>query len=160
MTRINLVRPDDLADQHLFAEWREIKMVPAALRRSLVTKSKQEILRLIPKTFTLNTGHVTFFFDKINFLYDRYVKLTEELENRGYNLTAHDMDEIFYKDIPSEFREIEWQPSAAEIQISVDRILTRLNEKLDWYKFNGSSVPPGYFEALYQLYLDTLVDVV
>lgn len=35
MTRINLVPPEELMDQHLFAEFREIKMVPKSLRRSL-----------------------------------------------------------------------------------------------------------------------------
>ena len=33
MTRINLVPPEELMDQHLFAEFREIKMV--SLRRGL-----------------------------------------------------------------------------------------------------------------------------
>lgn len=35
MTRINLVPVEELMDQHLFAEFREIKMVPKSLRRSL-----------------------------------------------------------------------------------------------------------------------------
>ena len=35
MTRINLVPPEELTDQHLFAELREIKMVPRSLARSL-----------------------------------------------------------------------------------------------------------------------------
>ena len=35
MTRINLIHPSELTDQHLFAEFREIKMIPKSLRRSL-----------------------------------------------------------------------------------------------------------------------------
>ena len=157
MTRVNLVEPESLADQHLFAEWREIKMVPAALRRSLKTRSTNDILRNIPKTFVLNTGHVTFFFDKMNFLYDRYVALTEELENRNYNLTMHDMDNIFYADIPDEFAEVEWEPSTHEINTSVERLLLRLNERPDWYKYYGKQMPPAYFEQLYKLQLNRVL---
>ena len=79
MTRINLVPAENLADQHLFAEWREIKMVPAALRRSLRTKTIQSILKSVPSRYTLNTGHVTFFYNKMKFLTDRYEILSNEL---------------------------------------------------------------------------------
>lgn len=152
MTRVNLVNVQDLADQHLFAEWREIKMVPAALRRSLKTRNVKDIIKSIPKRYTLNEGHVAFFFDKMHFLYDRYVQLTEELLNRNYNIQMHDMDEIFYKDIPEEFRSVEWQPEIDEIQVNVERIVIRLNERADWYKYYGTTTTPKYFEELYKLY--------
>ena len=154
MTRINLVNVEDLADQHLMSEWREIKMVPASLRRSLKTRTKNDILKNIPKTFTLNTGHVTFFFNKMHFLCNRYIALTQELENRDYNLTIHDMDQIFYADIPEEFRKIEWQPDASDIKISIERLLLRLNERPNWYRHYGSVTQPLYFEQLYMLQLD------
>ena len=57
MTRINIVPVEELMDQHLIAEYREITMVPAALNRTL--KSKKGLDRnKISKTYTLNTGHV------------------------------------------------------------------------------------------------------
>lgn len=43
-------------------------MVPASLRRSLRTKTKNEVLRSIGPAFTLNRGHVTFFYDKMLYL--------------------------------------------------------------------------------------------
>ena len=45
MTRINIVPVDELMDQHLIAEYREITMVPAALNRTLKSK-KLNNLRL------------------------------------------------------------------------------------------------------------------
>ena len=39
MTRINIVEPSELTDQHLIAEYREIFMVAGSLRRTLVSKS-------------------------------------------------------------------------------------------------------------------------
>jgi len=56
MTRINLVPVGELANQHAMAEWREIKMIPRSLARSLKTQSIEKILNKIPKEFCLNTG--------------------------------------------------------------------------------------------------------
>jgi deoxyribonuclease (pyrimidine dimer) len=149
MTRINLVHVKDLADQHLFAEWREIKMVPAALRRSLKTRNKGDILAGIPRRYTLNKGHVTFFFDKILFLYDRYIELTEELEDRGYALAYHDPHFIFFRDIPEVFWTVEWQPNDVDKAINIERILLRISEKPQWYRYYGEPTTLAFFEDAY-----------
>ena len=75
MTRINLVPPQELMDQHLFAEFREIKMVPKSLARSIAARGVQGVLKRIPPRFTLNTGHVSFFYDKGAYLVERYALL-------------------------------------------------------------------------------------
>lgn len=156
MTRVNLVYVQDLADQHLFAEWREIKMVPAALRRSLKTQSVEEILEKIPKRYTLNAGHVSFFFNKMRFLYRRYLELDDELRNRDYNISAHEPTDIFFDDIPEIFLN-NWEAEPDEIAVNVERIVLRLNEKPDWYKHWGKPTPPEYFAALYKLQLDRMM---
>ena len=71
MTRINIIPVSELTDQHLIAEYREITMIPAALTRTLNSKSGF-IKKKIPDRFTLNTGHVYFFYDKGLYLYNRY----------------------------------------------------------------------------------------
>ena len=63
MTRINLVEPSELTDQHLIAEYREIFMVGGSLKRTLVSKVGYREDR-VPKRYTLNTGHVYFFYNK------------------------------------------------------------------------------------------------
>lgn len=158
MTRVNLVRPEDLADQHLFAEWRELKMVPAALRRSLKTKSIDDVLKSVPERYTLNAGHVLFFYNKMRFLHNRYVALTRELvENRYYDLQPHYANEIFYHGIPTEFIITDWQPVVADITINVERIMLRLGEKPEWYKYYGKTTSPDYFKALYDLHVAQFV---
>lgn len=137
MTRINLLPVEDLMDQHLFAEWREIKMVPAALRRSLRTRSIDDIIRGIPLSYTLNKGHVTFFYNKMLFLYKRYMLLTTELVKRGYKLAEHNADNIFFNNIPARFAQTEWKPACRDIEISRQRILIRIREKPTWYKYYG-----------------------
>lgn len=149
MTRINLVPVQDLADQHLFAEWREIKMVPAALRRSLKTRNIGDILDGIPKRYTLNKGHVTFFFNKMLFLCDRYGELTDELENRGYVLANHDPHFIFFRDIPEVFRTTNWEPDYLDRKINIERILLRIGEKPGWYRYNGDIRNLEFFREIY-----------
>lgn len=39
-----------------------------------------------PETFTLNTGHVKFFYNKLLFLYERYVSIYENCIEREYNV--------------------------------------------------------------------------
>ena len=39
MTRINIIPPRELYDQHLIAEYREMLMVPASLKRTLASKA-------------------------------------------------------------------------------------------------------------------------
>ena len=62
MTRINLVNPSELTDQHLIAEYREIFMVGGSLNRTLNSKVGYREDR-VPKQYTLNTGHVYFFYN-------------------------------------------------------------------------------------------------
>ena len=153
--RINLVLPSDLADQHLFAEWREIKMAPQMLRRSLKTQSINEILKKIGPTYTLNKGHGYFFFDKMTWLANRYTELTYELINRDYNITEHSTLDIFFKDIPAEFTLDTWQSTIPEVAVNIERINLRISERPNWYKHYGDVKSPEYFAALYKLQILT-----
>lgn len=82
MTRINVgVKPKELCRQHLLAEAREIKRVP-----NVVAKGKFN-LKNQPKEFTLGTGHVKFFYDKLGYLKQRYEEIYVECVERGYNVT-------------------------------------------------------------------------
>jgi hypothetical protein len=65
MTRINVVPAEDLTDQHLMAEYRELPMVLAAARRS-----KSEGYEA-SHAYTLNKGHVKFFYSKKRWLISR-----------------------------------------------------------------------------------------
>lgn len=90
MTRINIVPVRELTDQHLFAEFREIKMIAPSLIRSLNSKSTEQVIANIPKEFTLNKGHVYFFYNKGLYLEKRYKEISNELtlRNINYNKTA------------------------------------------------------------------------
>jgi deoxyribonuclease (pyrimidine dimer) len=115
MTRINLIPPSELFDQHLVAEYRETFMVVAALRRSLNRKSPFDPVKEIPKRFTLNSGHVKFFYDKLIYLENRYKSLIQEMLDRGMkpdpNRTFPPLCEF------PEWCKQDWQPSVEELEI-------------------------------------------
>jgi hypothetical protein len=81
MTRINIgVKPSELTDKHLLAEHREIVRIP-----NTVYSGRAKIVD-IPKEFTLGTGHVKFFYNKLEFLRKRYEDLYNECLIRGFNI--------------------------------------------------------------------------
>ena len=130
MTRINIIPVSELTDQHLIAEYREITMVPAALTRTLNSKSGF-IKKKIPDRFTLNTGHVYFFYDKGLYLYNRYDNIVEEMILRGFN---PDLKRIFPKDIfPFELFN-DWTPNIEDQELVRDRIKEKIAMKPNWYR--------------------------
>lgn len=141
MTRINLVPPAELTDQHLFAEWREIKIIPKSLRRSLEARGADGVLDMVPPTFRLGKGHVSFFYDKGLYLSKRYNILTEHLRVRGiydYDVLAQfDADNVYNRDLPAAFfRDYTPTPEAlAEVR---KRIHDRIQAQPNYYRMWGS----------------------
>lgn len=148
MTRLNLVSPTELSDQHLFAEFREIKMVPKSLRRSLYARGKEDVLRMVPNAYTLNKGHVSFFYDKGVYLKQRYDVLIAEMQRRGmrYNpfalldpdgmydeiLNPHSLDARFQKN---------YTPTSEAIALVRARIIDRISIQPAWYRWTKSEKP-------------------
>ncbi len=131
MTRINIIDVSELTDQHLIAEYREITMVPGSLRRTLVSKiGYQE--KKVPKKFTLNGGHVYFFYNKGKYLYNRYQELISEMKRRGFK---PDSNRKFPRDI---FKENglynDWIPTIEDQKIIRQRIAERIASKPNWYR--------------------------
>ena len=130
MTRINIIPVEELTDQHLIAEYREITMVPAALKRTLSSKvglRKEKI----SKRYTLNTGHVYFFYDKGLYLYKRYQEIITEMKGRGFNPNPA---RRFPKDVFPDYLYNDWMPSLDEQKIIRKRIEEKINMKPGWYR--------------------------
>ena len=150
MTRINVIPVEDLADQHLMAEYRELPMVNASLRRSFASKRGFNKNR-IPKEYTLNSGHVTFFYDKGLFLYNRYNQLIQELRRRNYDIDP-DSRTIDW----SVFRQgywNDWTPTNRNKFINVERIVVRLLEKPTFYNYNKTKIDESFVADLKEKYL-------
>lgn len=131
MTRINAnISPKHLHRRHLIAEYREITMVPAALRRSLMTRTASAIRKGIPEKFTLNKGHVTFFFDKMEFLRKRFEALCDEIEARGYKCDRGRA--VAFGGFDPEFN-TDWLATARDNELVWERIELRMAQKPHLY---------------------------
>jgi len=131
MTRINIVNPSELTDQHLIAEYREITMVPAALKRTLHSKvGLQE--NKISTHYTLNTGHVYFFYNKGKYLHRRYDELIREMRLRGFKPSV---DRVFpYKIFMDNGLYNDWIPTIEDYKIIRKRIEEKIAMKPNWYR--------------------------
>ena len=127
MTRVNAgVEPSELHRLHLIAEYREIPMVPSSIRRSLKTKNIETIIQNMPDKFTLNSGHIIFFSNKIKYLQNRYNLLIEEMVRRGYHL---DMSRNpGFDDLPVECYG-DWNETPEARILVLERIALRKSEK-------------------------------
>jgi len=129
MTRINIVEPSELTDQHLVAEYREIFMVGSSLQRSL--KSKSWDINSIPNRYTLNTGHVKFFYNKGKYLYKRYSDLRKEMRSRGMN---PDSSRVFKREQWPDELWNDWMPRVEDYKIIRQRIEEKIRMKPNWYR--------------------------
>ena len=137
MTRINLVPPEELSDQHLVAEYREIFMIGSSLQRSLRSPNWKNTKESIPKQFTLNKGHVKFFYDKGKYLSERYDELIKEMKRRKM---SPDPLRIFKKEQWPDELFNSWKANDYDLKVIRKRITTKINLKPDWYKWNGKKI--------------------
>lgn len=129
MTRINTIPVQQLTDQHLMAEYRELPMVMASARRSSPNRYK-------PATkYTLNSGHVLFFYNKKRYLLNRWLDLIAELYDRGFNISPD--NRIVHWNALDKFPQTDWIPDQHAIDLNTERIDERINMKRNWYRYRG-----------------------
>jgi hypothetical protein len=117
MTRINVgVKPAELTNKHLIAEAREIKRIPNCVAKGKFNLNGQ------PKQFTLGTGHVKFFYDKLYYLKKRYEELYNECINRGFKVQYYG---DAWNGIPDHLMG-DYTPTDTDRQIIIERITERL----------------------------------
>lgn len=82
MTRVNCVPPEELCDQHILAEAREIPRIPNGLlsgRLKRPTRGED-----LGDDYRLGPGHVRFFCCRLAWLYTRYHRVLQECRARGF----------------------------------------------------------------------------
>ncbi len=124
MTRVNVIPAKILLDQHLRAELREIPRI--------ITNAYK--CNDIPNNYVLGTGHQKFFYDKLEFIYNRIIELNDECDTRGFKVLSNeylkDMKEISI----SKKLYNNYYPDINAIRINAERILDRVAEKPYWYR--------------------------
>lgn len=126
MTRINLIPVEELTDQHLLAEHREIKRIPNIILSWRFSLDNQ------PKEFTLWTGHVKFFYDKMLWLTKRYNELHLECVKRWFKVENYIKN---FLSVNTDFWINTWRATQRDIEISRQRIQEKINIKPNFYKY-------------------------
>lgn len=120
MTRINVgVEPYELTNKHLMAEHREIKRIPNCISKGKYNFKGQ------PLEFTLGTGHVKFFYDKLLYLKKRYETLYTECIKRGFDVQYYGGA---WDNVPINLMN-DYTPTSKDRSIILERINERLNNK-------------------------------
>lgn len=136
MTRVNLVAPQQLTDQHLFAEYREITRLFVQVKNALDKYPAKTVLAKIPPTYRLGTGHVLFFYDKLAFIEKRYFLLKDEVLARGFNITPKDDIVDFRQVINARFYQ-DYTPDMDAARLSIGRLIEKVVAKPNWYRLYG-----------------------
>lgn len=123
MTRVNIVCPTELNNKMLVAEAHEITRVFALARKAQfdIVKGK----RKLPQEYTMGTGHVLFFYDKLKFIADRYESLVLEMQHRGYKPNPISRKDLLDKIDTRLYND--YIPTQEAIAINRERINIRLN---------------------------------
>ena len=141
--RINVINPKYLTDQHLVAEYREMKMityyyVKSSEKKGGIDKDK------ISERYTLNTGHAYMWYDKFGYIEKRFRSICKEMRARDFKC---DYDKLNYTGIPkSAFGD--FIPTQEDIEVNLSRVIERLYKQPDWYKFKGKKVDGFYYDLL------------
>ena len=120
MTRINCVPVSELSRQHLLAEYRELPRVFALARKAHCMRRKVAA----PEAYTLGTGHVKFFYQRLGYCSRRFHELREEMVLRGYKPKYDDAPFVL---VPAEWQR-DWEPDAAALAINRRRIVERTSK--------------------------------
>lgn len=120
MTRINCIPVQELTNKHLVAEYREL---PRVFKLARMPKDNEQF----PQEYTLGTGHVKFFYQRLGYCYQRQIQLYNEMKRRGYNPTHNPhLLPVTYHNKTRLWND--WEPTPEAQAINRQRIQERLNK--------------------------------
>jgi len=136
MVRVNCgIEPAYLADQHLVAEYREILLAFGYYDNNGHNRVKEATNNLIHP--------IRFYHNKRKYLIKRFYTLKEEMLKRGMkpkkDIELKNIKMILYND---------FVPKQQHIKRIKERIIERINQKPNWYRYCGEYQPPEFFEEL------------
>lgn len=141
--RANVLEVEYLPDQHLVAEYREVKMGPPLLSRVLNSKRGLDKNK-IPKLYKLGKGHSYFLLDKNLYLEKRLKAIVSEMKKRNIKTDSikfiKDKDKLNPLVFNAEFWK-DYVPTVEAKALNLERINEKFKLKKDgWYRFYGRPV--------------------
>ena len=135
MTRINVIPPHRLLDEHLRAEYRELPRV-SNLARALPKGSA-------PSRYVLGAGPCKFFYDKTGYLSRRKGEIIVEAQRRGFAIQFTQAP----RPIPG--LDNDWIPDAAAVQTNVAHRKERFWARPHLYRFWGAAAPLDFYDLAF-----------
>lgn len=127
MTRINLVPVQELSDQWLIAEYREL---PRVLKGNISIKDA-------PNHYVFGKGHMKWARKYALFTSKRMEDIVEEMHYRGFktNFSA-DLSKYITNELKNKYT-----PSLADLKLSRDRLIFKFNKKPNFYRWTKRNKP-------------------
>ena len=127
------INPKNLTDEHLFAESRELKMLP-----SLFKRVGNKNINKVPDEFTLGGGHMLFFLYKSIYTLNRYRQVLSECHRRNISVD----DESYRWDIYQNSASVSnYQETGKEKQILINRISVKIkNSPKEYFHYNHKRI--------------------
>ena len=145
MTRINACIPvENLTDEHLLAEHREIKRIPTLLFKRITNRKKpiqlEKVFADLPKHFTLGFGHALFFLNKPQYTLKRYLELHFECLERGFEVKNYEKNWDVY-DQPKFYRYYKlFIPKKKDKELIITRIEMKIKTSNKKYFHHYSTI--------------------
>lgn len=130
MTRINPIKPSELTDEHLLAEYRELNRI----------FGKAYAGAKAPAKYTIGKGHVLFFYSRTAYLSRRQAELIAECQSRGFKIQYT----VPHPPVPG--CDGDWEPDAEAIAVNLARLRERLRARPGWYRYRGVVVGPDFYD--------------
>lgn len=130
MTRVNVITPQELSDQHLIAEYHELPRV-----------LKQDInICGAPDCYVLGAGHMRWACKYWKYTYNRFVALCNEMRYRGFNVNFAPKT---LRNYTARFcnRSGEYTVTPMDIEINRARIREKYHKKPEFYKWTRRQKP-------------------
>lgn len=134
MVRINIISPKKLSDQHLIAEYNEILMLLAYVRKY------PKMCGDAPKKYCLGTGHIKFFKNKLLYLKKRHDLIKEEMKMRNFTANKTVSIKKFDKKLQKD-----WVPDKKDFEIIKKRLKWKLEKKPDYYRYCSEKKHKKFF---------------
>ncbi len=138
MVRINLIKPICLSDQHLIAEYNEILMLAGYVK-------KYPSLENIPERYQLGKGHIKFFKNKLLYLKKRHELIRKEMNQRNFKTNKKLSLSNFTKEHKGN-----WQPNTKDFSIIKKRIINKINDKPEFYRYHSQKRGSDFFIRMIQ----------
>lgn len=131
MTRINVIDPTELTDQHLLAEYRELPRI--------FTLARPLRPREVVPSYRLGAGHVKFFYPRTGWLAARQAALIRECLSRGFD--------IQHKTPPAPVPGLDgdWRPNDKDVKVNLQRLQEKVQQRPNFYRYRGKPVGEEFY---------------